>query len=255
MEIRNTVSVITGGASGIGEACARKIIEAGGRVAILDLNGERGENLIGQLGDAAKFLKADVTSEKEVEAAIAEVMASFGGIHVTINCAGIGIPAKVLSKRGPIQMETFRKVVEVNLFGTMNVLRLTANEMLKNTPNEDGEKGVVINTASIAAFEGQIGQASYSASKAALVGMTLPIAREFAEYGIRINTIAPGLIDTPLFDALSPEVKESLKKSVPFPRRMGKPGEFAILACHIIGNPMINGETIRLDGALRMAAR
>jgi 3-hydroxyacyl-CoA dehydrogenase/3-hydroxy-2-methylbutyryl-CoA dehydrogenase len=255
MEIKNTVSIITGGASGIGEACARKIIEAGGRVAILDLNGERGESLIGQLGDAARFFKADVTSERDVEAAIGEVMKSFGGIHVTINCAGIGIPAKVLSKRGPIPMDTFRKVVEVNLFGTMNVLRLTTHEMLKNTPNEDGEKGVVINTASIAAFEGQIGQASYSASKAALVGMTLPIAREFAEYGLRINTIAPGLIDTPLFDALSPEVKESLKKSVPFPRRMGKPSEFAGLACHIIENPMINGETIRLDGALRMAAR
>jgi 3-hydroxyacyl-CoA dehydrogenase/3-hydroxy-2-methylbutyryl-CoA dehydrogenase len=255
MEIKNTVSIITGGASGIGEACAIKIIEAGGRVAILDINGERGENLISQLGDAARFFKADVTSERDVEAAIGEVMASWGSIHVTINCAGIGHPAKVLSKRGPIPMDIFRHVVDVNLFGTMNVLRLATHEMLKNTPNEDGEKGVVINTASAAAFEGQIGQASYSASKAAVVGMTLPIAREFAEYGIRINTIAPGLIDTPLFDALSPEVKESLRKSVPFPRRMGKPSEFAILACHIIENPMINGETIRLDGALRMTAR
>ena len=255
MKLESSVAVITGGVSGLGEACARMLVKNGGKVALLDLNEERGAELTSELGEAAIFCKTDVTDEATVEAAIAKTMAAFSAIQITINCAGIGVPAKVLSKKGPIPIEAFKKIIDVNLIGTMNVLRLAAHEMYKNGPNADGEKGVVINTSSNAAFDGQIGQAAYSASKSAIVGMTLPIAREFAEYGIRVNTIAPGVFNTPLLASLSDEVKTALGNMIPFPKRLGNPEEFAMLVRQIIENTMINGETIRLDGALRMAAR
>ena len=255
MEIRNCVAVITGGASGLGEACARLFVENGARVALLDLARDKGQALAAELGDAAIFCRCDVADDESTAAAIDRTMGIFGAIHVAVNCAGIGAPAKVLGKNGPMSMDVFKKVVHVNLFGTMNAIRLAAQQMLKNTGADNGEKGVVISTASSAAFEGQIGQASYSASKAGIVGMTLPIAREFAEYGIRVNTIAPGLFDTPLLAQLPEPVKDALGKMVPFPKRLGIPIEFAMLAKHIVENPMINGETIRLDGAMRMAAK
>ncbi len=255
MEIKNCVAVVTGGASGLGEACVREIVKGGGRVAILDFAEEKGQAVASELGDASLFCKTDVTDEKSVQGAIDLTVDTFGAIHVAINCAGVGTPAKVIGKEGPMSMELFNRVININLTGTMHVIRLAAERMLQNSPNDDGEKGVVINTASIAAYDGQIGQAAYSASKAAVAGMTLPIAREFAEYGIRIVTIAPGIFDTPLLAGLPENVIEALNKMVPFPKRLGKPVEFAMMARHIIENPMLNGEVIRLDGALRMGAR
>ena len=255
MKVEGKVAIITGGVSGLGEACARMLVKNGGRVALLDLNEDRGNALTSELGESAIFCKTDVTNDEAVSAAIEKTIKAFSAIHIAINCAGTGTPAKVLGKKGPLSMDVFRKVVNVNLFGTMNVIRLAGYEICKNEPNRDGEKGVVINTASNAAFEGQIGQASYSASKAAIVGMTLPIAREFAEYGIRVITIAPGIFDTPMLAELPDNVREALGKMVPFPKRLGAPVEFAMLVKQIIENGMINGETIRLDGALRMAAR
>ena len=255
MNIDGSVAVISGGASGLGEACARILANDGCRVSLLDLNEEQGENLVSELGDRAIFCKVDVTDESAVQSAIDRIVDTFSGIHIVVNCAGTGAPSRVLGKEGPLSMETFRMVVNVNLFGTMNVIRAAAQQICKNEPDRDNEKGVVVNTASNAAFDGQIGQASYSASKAAIVGMTLPIAREFAEYGIRVNTVAPGLFDTPLLARLPEEVRTALAETIPFPKRMGDPVEFAMLVKHIIENGMINGETIRLDGALRMAAK
>ena len=255
MEIKNSVAIITGGVSGLGEACARLFVKEGGKVSLLDLSEDRGKTIIAELGKAAIFFKTDVTDEDGVKKAVDGTMDSFGAIHIVINCAGIGSPAKVIGKTGPISMENFKRVVNINLFGTINVTRLAAEKMLKNSPNEQDERGVVINTASAAAFDGQIGQASYSAAKAAVVGMTLPIAREFAEYGIRINTIAPGVFDTPILGCLKEEVKVALGKMVPFPKRLGAPIEYANLAKQLVENSYINGETIRLDGALRMAAK
>ena len=255
MEIKGISAIITGGASGLGASCARLLVDGGARVALLDMAEDKGEALAKELGDAAIFCKTDVTDLNAVQAAIDKTMDAFGAIHADINCAGVGWPEKVLGKKGPIDMEMFKKVVDINLFGTMNVISRAAEQMVKNEPNEDGEKGVVLCTASAAAFEGQIGQASYSASKAGLVGMTLTIAREFAEYGLRICTIAPGLFDTPLLGALPAHVKDALGKMVPFPKRLGLPVEYAKLALHVIENAMLNGETIRLDGAIRMAAK
>ncbi len=255
MEVKGSVAVITGGASGLGEATVRNFVEGGGQVSILDVQEEKGQRLAAELGDDVIFCMTDVTDEQSVQNAIDKTMAAFGGIHIAVNCAGVGDAAKVLGKEGPMPMELFNKVVQINLVGTMMVTRLAAEKMVANPPNDDGEKGVVINTASAAAFDGQIGQPAYSASKAAVVGMTLPIAREFAEYGLRIVTIAPGLFETPLLAALPEKVRVSLGKMVPFPNRLGKPSEFAMLARQIVENPMLNGETIRLDGALRMAAK
>ena len=255
MKIEGKIAIITGGASGLGEACARMIVKNGGRVALLDLNEDKGNTLTSELGEPAIFCKTDITNDEAVYAAIEKIIKAFSAIHIAINCAGTGTPAKVLGKEGPMSMDHFRKIVDVNLFGTMNVIRLAAHEICRNEPNRDGQKGVVINTASSAAFEGQIGQAGYSASKAAIVGMTLPIAREFAEYGIRVITIAPGLFDTPMLAELPENVREALGKMVPFPQRLGAPVEYAMLVKQIIENGMINGETIRIDGALRMAAR
>jgi NAD(P)-dependent dehydrogenase (short-subunit alcohol dehydrogenase family) len=255
MEIKDSVAVITGGASGLGEATVRNYVEGGGKVSILDLQEEKGQALAAELGDNVIFCMANVTDEQSVQNAIDRTVEAFGGIHVAVNCAGVGDAAKVLGKEGPMPMDLFNRVVQINLIGTMMVIRLAAEKMIANPPNEDGEKGVVINTASAAAFDGQIGQPAYSASKAGVVGMTLPIAREFAEYGLRIVTIAPGLFETPLLLALPEKVKVSLGQMVPFPNRLGKPSEFAMLARQVVENPMLNGETIRLDGAIRMAAK
>ena len=255
MMLANKVVVVTGGASGLGEACARMFVENGSKAALLDLSEDNGNRLANELGKDAIFCKTDVTDENEVENALNLTMEKFGAIHIAINCAGTGTPAKVIGKNGPLSIASFRKVIDINLVGTMIVVARAAAKMLMNKPQEDGERGVVINTASAAAFDGQIGQAAYSASKAAVVGMTLPIAREFAEYGIRINTIAPGLFDTPMLAGLKQEVRNALGRMVPFPKRLGLPREYALLAKHIVDNPMLNGETIRLDGSLRMAAK
>ena len=255
MEIKDSVALITGGASGLGEACVRALLGEGGKVAILDFAEERGQKVASELGDAALFCLTDITKEEDVQAAIDKTIEAFGAVHIAINCAGVGIPAKVLGKEGPMSMNHFNKVVQINLIGTMNVVRLAAEKMVKNQGNDDGEKGVVINVASVAAFDGQIGQAAYSASKAGVAGMTLPIAREFAEYGIRIMTIAPGIFLTPMLQGLDEKVQEALGKMVPFPKRLGEPSEFAALVQHIVENSMLNGEVIRLDGALRMAAK
>ena len=255
MEIRDSVAVVTGGASGLGEACVRNLVNRGGKVSIFDFAEDRGEKVASELGDAVIFCMTDITDEANVQAAVDKTIEVFGAIHIAVNCAGVGIPAKVLGKEGPMSMDHFNKVVQINLMGTMNVVRLAAEKMVKNQGNDDGEKGVVINVASVAAFDGQIGQAAYSASKAAVAGMTLPIAREFAEYGIRLMTIAPGIFRTPMLEGLPEHVQEALGNMVPFPKRLGEPSEFAALVQHIVENSMLNGEVIRLDGALRMAAR
>lgn len=253
MEIQNCVAIVTGGASGLGEACVRNLVTNGAKVSIFDFAEERARKICSELGDAMLFCNTDVTDEKTVKTAVDQTTDSFGKIDLAINCAGVGTPAKVIGKEGPMSMDQFNKVLQINLVGTMHVIRLAAEKMLKNTPNEDGERGVIINTASIAAFEGQIGQAAYSASKAGVVGMTLPIAREFADYGIRVVTIAPGIFETPMLAGLPEKARETLYKMVPFPSRLGKPSEFALLVKQIIENPMLNACTIRLDAALRMA--
>ena len=255
MKIKDCKSVVTGGASGLGEACVRNIVAGGGKAAIWDLQADRAEKLIAELGPSVIFANTDVTSDESVQAAVKKTMEAFGAINCAINCAGVGDPGKVLSKKGPMPLTFFNRVVQINLVGTFNVIRLTVEQMVKNTPNEDGEKGVIINTASVAAFDGQVGQPAYSASKAGVVGMTLPLARECAEYGVRVMTIAPGLFNTPMLSILPKEAREALGKMVPFPPRLGDPSEYAKLAQHIIENPMLNGEVIRLDGAIRMAAR
>jgi 3-hydroxyacyl-CoA dehydrogenase/3-hydroxy-2-methylbutyryl-CoA dehydrogenase len=255
MRIKDSVAVITGGASGLGEACVRSLSSLGAKVAILDIVAERGERLAAELGPDVIFVSADVTDDESVRAAIEKVVAAFGAIHVAINCAGVGEPGKVLSKKGPMSLDFFKRVIQINLVGTLNIIRLAVEQMVKNVPDGEGEKGVIINTASIAAFDGQIGQAAYSASKAGVVGMTLPIARECAEYGIRVMTIAPGLFNTPMMAALPESVRVTMAQTVPFPKRLGRPDEYAALARHIIENPMLNGECIRLDGSIRMTAR
>ncbi|HDG98047.1 MAG: 3-hydroxyacyl-CoA dehydrogenase [Deltaproteobacteria bacterium] len=255
MNVNGCVAVVTGGASGLGEACVRMLADNEAKVVILDLATDKGEQVAAELGEQASFVNTNVTSEEDVQRAVEVAIDKFGAIHVAINCAGIGIPAKVLGKEGPMSMSDFDKVMKVNLMGTMNVIRLAGQKIATNSPNEEGERGVIINTSSIAAWEGQIGQTSYSASKAAITGITLPIAREFAELGIRVVTIAPGLFDTPMLRGLPDKVKDSLARMVPFPSRFGRPSEFAMLAKHIIENPMLNGTTIRLDAALRMAGK
>ena len=255
MEIEAKVAVITGGASGLGTANVQQLQAAGAKVAILDVNADAGKALAAQSGGNAVFIHTDVTDADHTEAAITRVYDTFGAVHIAINCAGIGTPGRVLSRQGPLPLETFERVIRINLIGTFNVIRLAAARMQANAPNAEGERGVIINTASIAAFEGQIGQPAYAASKAGVVGMTLPIARELAAFGIRVMTIAPGIFDTPMLAGLPEPARESLGASVPFPPRLGQPDEFASLARYIIESPMLNGETIRLDGALRMAPR
>jgi NAD(P)-dependent dehydrogenase (short-subunit alcohol dehydrogenase family) len=255
MELKEKVAIVTGGASGLGAACVRRFALQGANIGILDVDEEKGDRLAAELGAQALYCRTDVTSEKSVQAAVDKTVEEFGGIQVVINCAGVGTAAKVLGKSGPMALAHFIRVVQINLVGTLNVIRLAAAKIVVNTPNADSEKGVVINTASAAAFDGQIGQAAYSASKAGVVGMTLPIAREFADYGIRVMTIAPGLFRTPMLESLPQKVQTALGQMVPFPKRLGKPSEFARLAEDIVKNPMLNGETIRLDGAIRMAAK
>lgn len=255
MDIVNTIAVVTGGASGLGEATVRKIVENGGKAAIFDVNEEKGSKLVKELGERAIFVHADVTSEESITASFSKVISKFGKVTALVNCAGIGNGEKTYSKRGPHRLDTFKKVINVNLIGTFNAIRIGAEKMAENDPNEHGERGVIINTASVAAFDGQIGQAAYSASKGGIVGMTLPIARDLASLGIRVMTIAPGLFKTPLFEKLPEPIFKSLEAQVPFPERLGNPSEYAMLIQQIIENPYLNGETIRLDGAIRMQPR
>ncbi len=252
MEFKGCTAVVTGGASGLGEAVVRSVLAAGGRAAIFDLDTVKGSALAGELGDAVMFLEADITGEESVQRSLDTVAGSFGEINIVVNCAGIGPAAKVLGKKGPHDLSLFNKVIQVNLVGSFNVLRLAAAKMALNEPRADGERGVIINTASAAAFEGQIGQAAYSASKGGLVGFTLPIARELAAHGIRVVTIAPGIMETPMLMGMPDNVREALGKMVPFPQRLGYPAEFALLVRQIVENPLLNGTTIRLDGAIRM---
>ena len=256
MKLDSAVAMVTGGASGLGEATVRTIVAGGGRVAILDRPNSPGEKLAAELGaKSAIFVPADVTSEDEVKAAVDKTVAAFGKVNVCVNCAGVGIAVRTISKQGPHSLDMFHMVLKVNLLGTFNAIRLAAAAMATNEPNEEKERGVIINTASVAAFDGQIGQAAYSASKGGVVGMTLPIARDLSSLGIRVCTIAPGLFDTPLLAGLPEPAKDSLGKQVPHPSRLGKPDEYGALAVHIVENPMLNGEVIRLDGAIRMAPR
>lgn len=252
MQVKDSVVLVTGGASGLGEATVRSFVDRGAKAAILDMSWEAGEKLASGLGGRAIFIKTDVADGDSVQQAVNTTVEKFGGIHVVVNCAGIGVAEKVLGKNGPASLENFSRVIQVNLVGSFNVMRLAAEKMAKNNPNEDGERGVIINTTSVAAYEGQIGQAAYSASKGGLVSMILPIAREFAVYGIRVMGIAPGIFDTPMLGQLPENVRTALGRMVPFPARLGKPLEFARLALDIVENPMLNGSTIRLDGAIRM---
>jgi len=255
MELSAVRAVITGGASGLGRATAIRLVAAGARVALLDRPASAGGDVAKSLGPAAAFTPADVTSADDVAAALEAAARHCGGLNVLVNCAGIGTAMKTYGSRGPARLEDFARVIQVNLIGTFNCIRLAAAHMAKNAPTADGERGVVINTASVAAFDGQIGQAAYSASKGGIVGMTLPVARDLAELGVRVVTIAPGIFETPLLGTLPESVRASLAAQVPFPKRLGQPDEFAALALHIIGNVMLNAETIRLDGAIRMQPR
>lgn len=255
MDVSGKSFLVSGGASGLGEATARRLVTAGGRVVLADLNEERGVALAAELGDAARFAATDVTDEAAVRAAIAAALEAFGALDGAVSCAGIGTPGKVLGKEGPHPLDVFARVIQVNLIGTFNVLRLAAEAILANEPDEEGERGAIVNTASVAAYEGQIGQVAYASSKGGVVGLTLPAARELARHGIRVVTIAPGLFDTPLMAGLPEKARISLGEQVPFPSRLGRSEEYADLVHHVFSNRMINGEVIRLDGALRMAPR
>ena len=255
MTIKDKVFIVTGGASGLGLATATMIVENKGFVLIADVNTEGGQAAEKKLGKRAKFVKTDVTDEKSVQHALDIAVKKFGGLHGAINCAGIGPAERVLGRNGVHSLASFSKVISINLIGSFNVIRLAANIIQNTEGGESGERGVCISTASVAAFDGQIGQAAYSASKGGIVAMTLPIARELAKFGIRVMTIAPGIFETPLLMGMSDEVRASLGQQVPFPSRLGKPEEYAALAKHIIENQMLNGEVIRLDGAIRMAAK
>jgi len=255
MQMQDVRAVVTGGASGLGRAVAESVVAGGGRVALFDVNEEAGDTAARALGERAVFCKADVTDESAVESAVQVASERMGGVSVAVNCAGVGWPRRLVGKDGPMPVEFFRKVVEINLVGTLLVCRAAAVAMQRNAPGADGERGVIVMTASVAAFDGQIGQVAYSASKGGVVGMTLPMARELASSGIRVMTIAPGIFKTPMVASLSEEAQVSLGKQVPFPPRLGQPTEYAQLVRQIIENPMLNGETIRLDGAIRMAPR
>jgi NAD(P)-dependent dehydrogenase (short-subunit alcohol dehydrogenase family) len=255
MQIQGCTFLVSGGSSGLGAACVRRLAALQANVVIADINQEVGQALADELGGAVAFAPMNVAEEANVLSAVAVAIERFGHLHGVINCAGVAIAQKVLGKDGPHALSAFAKVIAVNLTGSFNVIRLAAAAMVHNEPNEDGERGVIINTASVAAFDGQIGQAAYSASKGGIVGMTLPIARELARSGIRVMTIAPGIFDTPMLAGLPEAARLSLGQQVPFPSRLGRPDEYAALAQHIIENPMLNGEVIRLDGAIRMAPK
>lgn len=254
MELKGKVTIVTGGASGLGGATTRLIAAAGGKVLIADVNQSLGEEIAKELGANVQFIKCDVTSEADAKACVAAAN-EMGSLVGLVNCAGVGTPGKTVGREGPLPLADFTKVVGINLIGTFNMIRLAAAAMAENAPNEGGERGVVINTASVAAYDGQIGQAAYAASKGGIVGMTLPIARDLARSGIRVVTIAPGLFLTPLLQGLPQEAQDSLGKQVPFPPRLGHPKEYAMMVGQIFENPMLNGETIRLDGAIRMAPK
>jgi 3-hydroxyacyl-CoA dehydrogenase / 3-hydroxy-2-methylbutyryl-CoA dehydrogenase len=255
MKLSEVAAIVTGGASGLGEAVVRAIISGGGKAAILDLADDNGSRLAAKLGGSAIYCKTDVSSESDVTAGIERAAGQFGRINVAVNAAGIVNPGRIIGKKGPIELKQFELLLKVNLIGTFNVIRLAAMKMTGNDPNVEKERGVIVNTASVAAFDGQIGQAGYAASKSGIVGMTLPLARELAAYGIRVMTIAPGIFDTPMMASFTDEVRASLGQSIPFPSRMGRPDEFASLVLQVIENTMLNGETIRLDGAIRMAPK
>jgi NAD(P)-dependent dehydrogenase (short-subunit alcohol dehydrogenase family) len=255
MEPNGSTYIVTGGASGLGAATTRMLCGGGARVVIADLKVDDGEALAASLGASARFVRTDVCDEASAKAAVAAAIASFGGVQGLVNCAGIVHGERVVGKESPHSLAGFVRAVNINLIGTFNMIRLAAGAMTQNMPNAEGERGVIVNTASVAAFDGQIGQAAYAASKAGIVGMTLPIARELARYGIRVMTIAPGIFETPMMDSLAKQVQEALGKMVPFPPRLGRPDEFASLVRQIIENPMLNGEVIRLDGAIRMAPK
>lgn len=255
MQVRDSVFLVTGGGSGLGAATARRLARAGARIAIVDVNAGGGRAIATEVGAAACFVEADVCDAAQVEAAVNEARRRYGALHGAINCAGVAPAERVLGKTAPHRLETFQRAINVNLVGTFNVIRLAAQAMAGNAPTADGERGIIVNTASVAAFEGQIGQAAYSASKAGVAGMTLPVSRELARFGIRVMTIAPGLFETPMLAAMSAEARASLGAQVPFPSRLGQPDEYAMLVEHIISNPMLNGCVIRLDGALRMGPK
>jgi NAD(P)-dependent dehydrogenase (short-subunit alcohol dehydrogenase family) len=253
MQLAGSTFLITGGASGLGAATARLFHAKGSNIVLADLNTALGTALADELGDRARYAQTDVTDETSTQSAVDRAVRDFGGLHGAINCAGIGIAERTLGRAGPHPLDAFARVIHVNLIGTFNVIRLAAQAMAQGEPNASGERGVIVNTASVAAFEGQIGQAAYSASKGGVVGMTLPIARDLARSGIRVATIAPGIFDTPMLAGLPEPARQSLGQQVPFPPRLGRPDEYAALARHIVENEMLNGVVIRLDGAIRMA--
>jgi len=255
MKLNQVRAVITGGASGLGNAVAQRLVAAGAQVTLLDVNDAAGQAAAKALGSSARFQTVDVTKEDAVGAAMTKAQSDMGGLNVAVNCAGIGWPRRMVNKEGPLPGEIFRKVIEVNLVGTLLVAKSAAGVMVNNTPNDEGERGVIVMTASVAAFDGQIGQVPYSASKGGIVGMTLPMARDLSANGVRVMTIAPGIFKTPMVAALSQEVQDSLGKQVPFPPRLGRPDEYAALVAHICENTMLNGECIRLDGAIRMSPK
>ncbi|MFM0097176.1 SDR family NAD(P)-dependent oxidoreductase [Paraburkholderia nemoris] len=255
MNIKDSVFLISGGASGLGAATAKMIVENGGKVVLADMNRDVGIALASEFGPSALFVATDVTDENACQSAIDMTVAHFGALHGLVCCAGVAPGERVLGKEGPHAIQSFARALEINVVGTFNLVRLASVVMSQSEPNSDGERGAIIMTASVAAYDGQIGQAAYSASKAAVVGMTLPIARELARYGVRVMTVAPGLFETPMLLGLPSQVQESLGRTVPFPSRLGRPAEFALLVKSICENPMLNGEVIRLDGALRMAAK
>jgi NAD(P)-dependent dehydrogenase (short-subunit alcohol dehydrogenase family) len=255
MQIKDSVFIITGGASGLGAGTGRMLVEQGGKVVLADLNEAAGNALAAELGANARFVTTNVADEASAKACVAAALAAFGGLHGLVNCAGIAPAEKVLGRNGPHSLDVFAKTVTVNLVGSFNMIRLASEAMSQGTPNAAGERGVIVSTASVAAYDGQIGQAAYAASKGGVVGMTLPIARELARFGIRVMTIAPGIFETPMLLGMPQEVQDALGKMVPFPSRLGKPAEYAALVRHIVENEMLNGEVIRLDGAIRMAPK
>ncbi|MGQ7957561.1 3-hydroxyacyl-CoA dehydrogenase [Pseudomonas sp. SP16.1] len=255
MRIENSVFLATGGSSGLGLATARELLGQGGKVVLVDINAEAGAARAEELGEGARFVKADITREEDARAAVSAAVEAFGGLHGLVNCAGVAPAEKVIGRNGVHGLDSFARTISINLVGSFNMLRLAAEAMAQGQPNAEGERGVIINTASVAAFDGQIGQAAYSASKSGVVGMTLPIARELARHGIRVMCIAPGIFETPMMAGMPQEVRDSLGAAVPFPSRLGRPAEYAALVRHIVENAMLNGEVIRLDGAIRMAAK
>ncbi|WP_343350255.1 3-hydroxyacyl-CoA dehydrogenase [Pseudomonas sediminis] len=255
MRIDETVFLISGGASGLGLATARELVGQGGKAVLLDINVEAGQQALAELGANACFVCADITREEDGRAAVEQVLEAFGALHGLVNCAGVAPAEKVLGRSGAHGLDSFRRTVEVNLIGSFNLLRLAVEAMAQNAPNVEGERGVIINTASVAAFDGQMGQAAYAASKGGVAALTLPAARDLARSGIRVMCIAPGVFETPMMAGMPQEVRDSLAANVPFPQRLGRPDEYAALVRHIVENTMLNGEVIRLDGALRMAAK